>query len=64
MTDDIRLGSCDSKHGSIHIKNQKFGDVEHQETIFTGSNFEAIVGLAYPSLAEPGVVPLFDNMMS
>ena len=32
-------------------------------TIFTGSNFEAIVGLAYPALAEPGVKPVFDEMM-
>ena len=63
MTDDIRLGSCDSKHGSIHISQMKFGDVEKQKTIFTGTNFEAIVGLAYPALAEPGVVPLFDSMM-
>jgi hypothetical protein len=28
--------------------NQKFGNVEKQSTIFTGSNFEAIVGMAYP----------------
>lgn len=29
-TDDIRLGSCDGtkSSGQIHIKNQKFGDVE------------------------------------
>lgn len=29
VTDDIRVGSCDSKSsGQIHIKNQKFGSVE------------------------------------
>ena len=25
--------------------------------------FEAIVGMAYPTLAESGVIPVFDNMM-
>lgn len=34
-----------------------------QSTIFTGSNFESIIGLAYPALAEPGVRPVFDEMM-
>ena len=65
ITDDIRLGSCEGSKssGQILIKNQKFGNVEKQHTIFTGSNFEAIVGLAYPSLAERGVTPVFDEMM-
>lgn len=40
-----------------------FGDVEKQKTIFTGSNFEAIVGMAYPALAEKGVKPVFDEMI-
>jgi len=63
-TDDLRLGSCDSKSsGQIHIKNQKFGNVEKQKTIFTGNNFEAIVGMAYPELAEKNVKPVFDEMM-
>jgi len=66
ITDDIRLGSCDGSKssGQIHIKNQKFGNVEKQHTIFTGSNFEAIVGLAYPALAERGVTPVFDEMIN
>jgi len=64
MTDDIRVGSCDAKStGQIHIKDQKFGNVEKQSTIFTGKNFEAIVGMAYPALAEKGVTPVFDEMM-
>ena len=65
ITDDIRLGSCEGakSSGQIHIKNQKFGNVEKQHTIFTGSNFEAIVGLAYPALAERGVTPVFDEMI-
>ena len=40
--DDIRLGSCDGSKSNrqILIKQQKFGNVEKQKTIFTGSNFE------------------------
>ena len=65
MKDDIRLGTCDGtkSNGQILIRGQKFGDVEKQKTIFTGSNFEAIVGMAYPALAEKGVKPVFDEMM-
>lgn len=61
-TDDVRFGSCGSG-GQIHIKNQKFGNVEEQRTIFSGDNFEAIIGLGYASLAEPGVKPVFDEVM-
>ena len=29
MTDDVRIGTCDgTSSGQIHIKNQKFGNVE------------------------------------
>jgi len=65
MTDDMRVGTCDgsTSSGQIHISNQKFGNVEKQKTIFTGSNFEAIVGMAYPALAEHGVKPVFDEMI-
>lgn len=63
--DDVRLGSCDGSksNGQILIKQQKFGNVEKQKTIFTGSNFEGIVGMAYPALAEKGVKPVFDEIM-
>ena len=64
VIDDIRLGGCDAASGGlIHIKDQKFGNTKEAATIFNGKNFEAIVGMAYPELAEPGVTPLFDNMM-
>lgn len=59
-TDDLTFGEGDSK---VVIKEQKFGNVEEEKDIFNG-DFEAIVGLAYPALAEPGVAPVFDNMMS
>jgi len=66
MTDDLRLGTCDgtTSSGQIHIAAQKFGNVEKQKTIFTGSNFEAIIGMAYPALAEKGVTPVFDEMIN
>lgn len=33
-----------------------------EENVF-GSSFDAIFGLAYPSMAEPGLTPFFDTMM-
>ena len=48
----------------MHIQHQKFGNVLKQKTIFNGDNFEAIVGMAYPALAEKDVTPIFDEMMS
>lgn len=56
MTDDINFAG-------IQIKQQKFGNVEQQSSIFTGNNFEAIIGLAYPVLAEKGVIPAFNSMI-
>jgi hypothetical protein len=29
-----------------------------------GTNFEAIIGMAYPALAEKNVTPVFDEMMN
>jgi len=46
----------------VEIENQQFGNVESQSHIFTGSNFDAIVGLAYPRLALKNIKPLFDEM--
>lgn len=48
VTDSVTLGQCKGGNGKITIPNQKFGNVLQQSTIFTGRNFEAIVGLAYP----------------
>lgn len=57
--DDMTIGTGPE---AIKIKNQRFGNVESQSGIFFGG-FEAIIGMAYPELAESGVTPVFDNMM-
>jgi len=59
-TDNLQFGETDSK---VVIIDQKFGNVEQEKDIFNG-DFEAIIGLAYPALAEPGVAPVFDNMIT
>lgn len=58
----MRLGSCEGG-GQILIKNQQFGNVESQSKLFDGGTYEAIIGLAYPQLAQPGIKPVFDQMM-
>ena len=62
--DDFRIGGCEFCQSSsqILIKNQKFGNVEKEDSIFR-ENFDAIVGLAYPNFAEKGIKPVFDNMI-
>jgi hypothetical protein len=64
MTDDIRIGmtnvSTEDGPGTILIKNFKFGLVEKSDGIFNVFEFDAIVGLAYISKAQKGVIPLFD----
>ena len=59
-SDDLTIGEGEK---AIKIKAQKFGNVEKQNGIFNGG-FEAIIGMAYPALAEEGVTPVFDNMMN
>jgi hypothetical protein len=64
FVDDMRVGGCEfcGSTGQLLIKNQKFGNVEREDSIFR-ENFDAIVGLAYPNFAEKGITPVFDNMM-
>lgn len=64
MLDDFRIGGCEycQSTSQLLIKNQKFGDVEKEDSIFR-ENFDAIVGLAYPNFAEKGITPVFDNMI-
>jgi hypothetical protein len=64
FVDDFRVGGCEfcQSTSQILIHNQKFGNVEKEDSIFR-ENFDAIVGLAYPSFAERGITPVFDNMI-
>ena len=50
------------KLGDLTIKNQKFGSVEKQETIFH-EGFEAIIGMGYPEHAEDGVASVFEQIV-
>ena len=46
---------------SLRVAQQSIGVVTSQN-VFAGE-FDAIVGLAYPSMAEEGTMPLMDSMM-
>lgn len=55
--DDFRVG-----HGSneIHIKDQCQGLIVEEHVL--DDDYDAIIGLAYPTMADTGL-PIFDNMM-
>ena len=58
--DDFRVGAGNE---TTTIKDVMFGDIYESEGIFHKGGVEAIIGLAYPQLAEEGHTPLFDIMM-
>ena len=50
--------------GPLTVPGQIFGEVTDQKgTPFAPGAFSGILGLAYPSIAVEGAIPLFDNMM-
>ena len=55
------LGDLDDASNQLVMKDYMFGLVI-ENSAFT-ENFDAIVGMAYPEFAEPGVVPFFDGLM-
>ena len=59
--DSCTLGDLDDASNQLVIENYMFGLVI-ENSAFT-ENFDAIVGMAYPEFAEPGVVPFFDGLM-
>jgi hypothetical protein len=55
------LGDVEDIDNQLNINMFQFGYVT-QQTVFSGG-FDAIVGLAYPTMAEDSVEPFFDAMM-
>ncbi|KAM7054832.1 chymosin-like [Molossus nigricans] len=56
--DTVTVSSIVDRHQTVGLSTQEPGDV------FTYSQFDGILGLAYPSLASEYSVPVFDNMMN
>ncbi|XP_075396457.1 chymosin-like [Tenrec ecaudatus] len=56
--DTVTVSDIVDPHQTVGLSTQEPGDV------FTYSEFDGILGLAYPSLASEYSVPVFDNMMS
>ncbi|XP_058158934.1 LOW QUALITY PROTEIN: chymosin-like [Dasypus novemcinctus] len=57
-SDTVSVSSLVVPHQTVGLSTQEPG------VVFTYSEFDGILGLAYPSLAAPYSVPVFDNMMA
>lgn len=65
IIDEVRIGNeCLQKNNSnvIDIKRQKFG-VANEVKGFRNVKFNAIIGMAYSTLAQNNVTTVFDNIM-
>ena len=50
---------------NIKVINQIFGEaIDQPGKTFVDSKFDGILGMAWPSIAEDNVVPVFQNMIS
>ncbi|XP_032949340.1 chymosin-like [Rhinolophus ferrumequinum] len=56
-TDTVTISNIVDSHQTVGLSTREPG------TVFTYSQFDGILGLAYPSLASEYSVPVFDNMM-
>ncbi|XP_004689722.1 PREDICTED: chymosin-like [Condylura cristata] len=56
--DTVTVSNIVDPHQTVGLSTQEPGD------IFTHSEFDGVLGLAYPSLGSEYSVPVFDNMMS
>ncbi|XP_016078809.1 PREDICTED: chymosin-like [Miniopterus natalensis] len=56
--DTVIVSNIVDRHQTVGLSTKEPGDV------FTYSQFDGILGLAYPSLASEYSVPVFDNMMN
>jgi hypothetical protein len=50
--------------GGANVLSQTFGEATSLADFFHDQPLDGILGLAYPTIAEDGVTPLFDNMIS
>ena len=54
-----------SKVSDITVTNQKFGEaIEQPGEAFINAKFDGILGMGFSSIAEDGVVPVFNNMIN
>ena len=59
--DDFWVGGGEQKHQLIHVQGQSFGIVTREQVF--DETFDAIIGLAYPTMGEGLSLPLFDTML-
>ena len=55
------MGSPTDSENQLVLKDWTFGMVV-ENSVFS-EKFDALIGMAYPQFAEPGVTPLFDGLM-